>query len=85
MESSGCRAGMRASKSTYLNSNPIALSVPRIFTPAVAAQRVNHVLELLPRQGYFRSLFDATVDCLGEATDGLTPAERLFDPLSVRL
>ena len=35
---SGCRAAIRSSRSTKLNSDPLASSVPRIITPAIAVQ-----------------------------------------------
>ncbi len=50
---------MRSSRSTWLNSDPLVSSVPRISTPAVITPRMNHVLKPLSRQDDFSDLIKA--------------------------
>ncbi|MCF8487058.1 MAG: hypothetical protein K9G71_17830, partial [Rhodobacteraceae bacterium] len=47
------------SRSTKLNSDPLASSVPRIFTLAIDVQRVNHVPQNRSRANYFSTLLGA--------------------------
>ncbi|MCF8487176.1 MAG: hypothetical protein K9G71_18440, partial [Rhodobacteraceae bacterium] len=47
-----------SSRSTKLNSDPLASSVPRIFTLAIDVQRVNHVPQNRSRANYFSTLLD---------------------------
>jgi hypothetical protein len=51
----GCRAGIRASRSTWLNSDPL---VPRIATPNQSLGRVNHVPRTRQRADFFGSLLE---------------------------
>lgn len=53
---SGCRVGMRASRSTELNSDPLVSTAPRIIAPSFAVRRVKRVLQSRPRADFFSCL-----------------------------
>lgn len=70
----GCRTGMRSSRLTSLNSDPLALSEPRIATSVFTMATVNHVPRGAPGQTFFSRLLDHRLS-IGQAM----PRARLHD------